>query len=338
MKALVHPADRGGCGHYRVLWPATALADQGHDVTIGDGHVPEGTDVVVVQRPLRRTYAEDVIPLLQSRGIAVVVEVDDDFARIDRRNPAWAEADPKRSPDRNWQWLAKACAAADLVTVTTPALADRYGQHGRCVILPNYMPRSYLAVPPVRDETPVLGWTGSVATHPGDLDAAAPAVRQTLAEEPGWRFRAVGGQDTLRALGIAREPQHETVPWTTDLSAYIEQYARLDAALVPLAPGAFNEAKSWLKGLEAAAVGVPFIASPTGPYRQLEQLGAGLLADSGRDWLRQLRRILTDRGLRDHLTAEGRAAAAKLTVEGNAWRWAEAWQQALINRRGKAAA
>jgi glycosyltransferase involved in cell wall biosynthesis len=333
VKTLVHPADQGGCGHYRILWPAHALADQGHDVTVGDGHVPPDTDVVVVQRPLRRAYAERVIPLLQSRGIAVVVEVDDDFQTVDPRNPAWRDTHPRLSPDRNWQWLAKAAALADLVTVSTPALADRYGGHGRVVVLANYVPSSLLAVQVVPEERPVLGWTGSVATHPGDLDVAAQAVRQALAGRPGWRFRAVGGQQTLRALGLSADAGHETVPWTTDLTAYVEQYARLTGAIVPLAPGPFNEAKSWLKGLEAAAVGVPFVASASGPYRQLHDLGAGLLATTRGDWKRQLGRLLDDPALRTDVVAEGRRAAAGLTVEAHAWRWAEAWGQAVLNRR-----
>lgn len=333
LKTLVHPADQGGCGHYRILWPARALAEQGHDVTVGDGHVPAGTDVVVVQRPLRRTYAEQVIPLLQSHGIAVVVEVDDDFRTIDPRNPAWRDAHPRLSPDRNWQWLDKAAALADLVTVTTPALAARYGCHGRVIVLPNYIPWSHTTVQAVPEDRPVLGWTGSVATHPGDLDVAAAAVRHALAAHPQWRFRAVGGAQTLRALGLDPGQGHETVPWTTDLTDYLKQYARLDAAVVPLAPGPFNEAKSWLKGLEAAAVGVPFVASSTGPYRHLHELGAGLLADSRRDWKRQLGRLLDDEPLRLDLAAAGRQVAAGLTVEGHAWRWAEAWGQAVINRR-----
>ena len=34
MKVHVYPADRHGCGHHRLIWPAEALMRQGHDITI----------------------------------------------------------------------------------------------------------------------------------------------------------------------------------------------------------------------------------------------------------------------------------------------------------------
>jgi hypothetical protein len=34
VKVLVYPADRFGCGHFRMLWPGDALAAAGHDVTV----------------------------------------------------------------------------------------------------------------------------------------------------------------------------------------------------------------------------------------------------------------------------------------------------------------
>ena len=98
MKVVVHPADDGGCGRYRMFWPAEALAAQGHDVTVRygddgkyrcvwqpsvfgdrivgiDGDVE--ADVVVLQRPIRR-HTYDLMRALQARGVTVVAEIDDD--------------------------------------------------------------------------------------------------------------------------------------------------------------------------------------------------------------------------------------------------------------------
>jgi hypothetical protein len=41
----------------------------------------------------------------------------------------------------------------------------------------------------------------------------------------------------------------------------------IHVGLVPLTRGPFNEAKSYLKGLEYAAAGIPFIATPTEEYQ-----------------------------------------------------------------------
>jgi len=54
--------------------------------------------------------------------------------------------------------------------------------------------------------------------------------------------------------------------------------------LVPLVPSPFNEAKSYLKGLEYAAAGIPFIATPTAEYRRLHEAGVGRLASTPDEW------------------------------------------------------
>ena len=61
------------------------------------------------------------------------------------------------------------------------------------------------------------------------------------------------------------------------------QVAQLDTGIVPLQRSRFNEAKSNLKGLEYAALGVPFVASPTAEYERLAEskfeAGRGTIAD-----------------------------------------------------------
>jgi hypothetical protein len=63
---------------------------------------------------------------------------------------------------------------ADLVTVTTPELKKIYGGGGKaeqCKIIPNYVPQAYLDIEVELEhrDRPVIGWTGSVDTHPNDL-------------------------------------------------------------------------------------------------------------------------------------------------------------------------
>lgn len=337
MRVRYSAADQGGCGHYRLIYPAQVLAAAGHDVAPSTAQLPTDTDVVVIQRPLRRVYCEEVIPLLHRHGIAVVVELDDDFDRIDPQNAAWPSTHPRFSPDSNSVWLRKAARMADLVTVSTPALAERYGQPGRVAVLPNYIPEAFLTL--TRSEAPDgvlrLGWTGTTLTHPGDLDVARAGIQQGLRGHPDWRFQAIGSRSTLHDLGV----DGDVTPWVPDQTRYARAYARLDLAVVPLRLGAFNEAKSWLKGLEAAALRVPFIATPTGPYEDLHRLGAGVLATRPKDWTRHLRVLMTDSSAREDLTAAGWDTASRLTTEAHAWRWMEAWAtaRALYEKRSAAA-
>lgn len=338
MRVCLVAADEGGCGYYRMRWPGETLVAQGHDVHVSDRgdadtRIATDFDVIVIQRPLRSSMLAH-IQQLQAAGVAVVVEIDDDFSAMQSNNIAYRDLHPKLSPDANWNILARAAAIADLVTVSTPALAQRYGQHGRVAVLPNYIPERYLDVPlPVESGPLRLGWTGSLKTHPGDLGVMGGAVHQAMAVTNSM-FVAIGDQGVLRELdapGIA-------LPWADLLTEYPSVVASLDVGVVPLIDNAFNRAKSWLKGLEFAALGVPFVASPLPEYRALNKFGAGMIATRPRQWRTYLRDLLSDDALRMEQAMCGREAASQLTIEEHAWRWMEAYEHAVANRRKLVAA
>lgn len=383
MKVRLDPADDGGCGWYRMTAPGRALQAAGYDVAVSPAprldpatrepvampaeaalhvlthHLADGEhvaglvdrpdcDVLVIQRPLRRTMAE-VIPLLQAAGVAVVVEIDDDFHAVDRQNVAWPAAHSEwfheshlkalvetqdggydRTPivedqqmttldGQRWHrllhhrraagkgWLARCCALADHVIVTTPALAARYGAHGRVSVVPNQVPAAYLDMTPVqpwwgRSDHLAVGWTGAVTTHAGDLEV----LGDVLVDYPG-PFAVVGSGNGV-ADRTGRKPR--ACGWKR-LHDYPRWAGAPDIGLVPLALTPFNQAKSTLKGLEYAALGRPFIASPTDPYLELKGEGVGLIAASPDAW---------------------RVALDALCEGDNAKRWGERWRDVVAER------
>lgn len=343
-RVQVHPADDGGCGRYRLTWPARALAGQGHDVriagrlTVHGRTYPDGrqipdhvdvdvdADVVVFQRPMARQTCE-LIPVLQRQGVAVVVEIDDDFHALPPGHPARKQTAALVNPERNRLWLARACKQADLVTCSTPALVQRYAPHGRAVVLENCVPESYLTVPrPVHDGPPKVGWTGSTVTHVGDLDVIGDAAT-------GTRFHVIG-----TGVGVPEALRLESVTSTgwVPIDRYPYEYARLDVALCPLVLNPFNQAKSWLKPLEALSLGVRVVASPTDEYRRLSELSGLIhLAGTPQEWAV---RIAAAADIEDFdFTAAAREFCDDWTYERRAWRWAEAWDQATHNRKARAA-
>jgi glycosyltransferase involved in cell wall biosynthesis len=349
MRVRIQHADRGGCGMYRLVWPAEVLAGMGLAVTLHDdwpqahwraqGNVPDrivkvdcDADVVVLQRPMLDSVVQS-IPVLQRQGVAVVVELDDDFTCLPKGHPARVGTAAMANPRMNRRNLRVACERADLVTCSTPAIGNRYAPDHHHVI-PNCVPARYLAVRPTPHDEVRVGWTGSTQTHIGDLDAAGDGIARALAGAP---FHVVGtGVGVATALGL-QEGQVEATGWV-EIHDYPTDYANLDVAVVPLADNEFNRAKSWLKGIEAAALGVPFVASPTDPYCELAQLGAGGLARTPDEWHRMLRLLIDNGDARQEIAGRGREVAAQWTIEGNAFRWAEAWEMAVSRRRGKIAA
>jgi len=351
-RVLCVPADLGGCGSYRIRWPAEALIAQGADIRLvlpddpleeqiqamwiddGDGvpHVLDvmapDADVVVLQRPLQRRLA-DVIPQLQAKGVRVVVEVDDDFDAISPRNVSWPAVQPKLSPGRNRGHLRRACELADWVVVSTPALRERYGRHGRCTVVPNFVPERYLSIErePRDDGSLYVGWTGSVATHPDDLQVTGGGVARAVRKVSGARVAVVGtGKDVRRNLGLNEDPL--ACGWR-EIEDYPDAVAQFDVGIVPLELTRFNEAKSWLKGLEMAALGVPFVASPTQQYTALP---FGFPASNAREWERFTLLLLRDEETREIFVEEWREAAARFTIEGNCGQWWDAWTAPLNTR------
>ncbi len=306
-----------------------------------------GCDVIVLQRPAHKHLVE-AIPHLQAHGVAVVCDYDDDFDTIDMANPAYAAYDPATNPMSNKVWAKLASELADLVTVATPALAKKYGAHGRCVVLPNCVPERYLKVTPFwpvgaerRCEYTRIGWAGNPRTHPGDLEVMDKAIFN-LVDNNRAVFRTIGTKKTLDILGhgitSSFEFLNEYVEWVS-IDEYPSLVASFDIGVVPLRDSTFNKSKSWLKGLEYAALGVPFVASPTKPYSSLSYLGAGdLVTTTTRNtmaWERALGRFLDDGDYRDRRAEEGRAVAKVWTFENNAEKWAQAWKDAQTIRRSR---
>jgi hypothetical protein len=352
MKVRIMAAAEDGndaSAQYRLWNPALVLQAQGFDVEIStqlegvgwrdvvtdegmDARVasfPKVADVLVVQRPVMRNMADAVE--LAAKHTCVIVDLDDDFSCIPANNQAHRILHPNNSPLRNWAHLDRAVRAAHYVTVSTPALAARYGKGRPHSVLPNFVPRSYLDIPrPVRPDKhrAVVGWSGSLGTHPDDLEAAGGGVGAAV-NATRTTFRVVGPQDERdevgRRLGLNFRP---VASGWVPLDQYPKEMARFDVGIVPLADHKFNAAKSWLKGMELASLGIAPVMSPSPSNQALHRLGIGALARRPRDWDAKLRALILASYVEEGLRAR-EIVAAKLTIEDNAHRWAAAWGEAF---------
>lgn len=345
MKVVVYPADRWGCGSFRMLWPGEHCAAAGHDVTVvGQDQrsvrlvmerdtvrdvLVDDVDVVVLQR-VTHAYMAQAVAVLRAKGVAVVVDVDDDLSSIHPSNPAWAMHHPGNEGRRmangqinrhSWRNLAAACRDATLVTVSTPALLDVYARHGRGVVLPNYLPDHYYGLP--RTDSDTVGWPGSFHSHPNDPEVVGGAVARLVEEGATFVMRG-DSSGAGAAFGLAEDPPGGGVP----IEEWPAAVASVGIGMAPLADTKFNESKSWLKPLEMSACGVPWVASPRAEYARLHAMGAGVLADRPRSWYRELKRLRKSPALRLELSEAGRQVAEQLRLSQNAWRWMDAWARA----------
>lgn len=360
MRIAVIPSDQGACGHYRLAWPTFASTHDGFDLTLHEGGsvqmrqvlaaggrrfevrgLPSTSDLDVAV--LQRIGSENGVRLiryLQENGVAVVIDADDDLSSIDRDSGSWRAWN--RGP-YDWRRMVEACQLADLVTVTTDALAKRYAPHGRVEVIPNFIPRSALipyddlrARLSGRGEEPYgtrVGWSGVLASHPNDLGVAHGAAH--IAARPG-RSLHVQGERNLGAVGThwGLTEKHIVGHPSVPLKDYHAALDVFDVGLVPLADTAFNRAKSSLKALEYAARGIPSLVSPTPANRALSEWVRGVhVVEDKSLWAPALHQLLSDPAALAFEALQARADVEEtMTIEGNVWRWHRAWRRAYDRR------
>lgn len=353
MNVYVYPADVGGCGYYRLIWVARYLRSLGHNIKLihpknnnkfagiidpddktklVDIAAPSDADVIVLQRVTSIKMVSG-IQMLRARGIAVVIDIDDDMRAIHPNNPVFSSLSPSTGghlEDYSWVNADKVYAAATLVTASTDALLKRYARydpatrtyHGR--VLRNCVPSIYLDIVP-RTEENTIGWGGMILSHPDDPPVCGTSMGEL--QRQGFTFKIVGpGAGTKRAFMLDNEA---VATGPVGLDQWPHSINRFAVGIAPLKLTRFNEAKSWLKPLEYAALGVPVIMSPTTEYVRLHRMGVGVVASTPKEWYRHGRALLESDARRYEMMAAGRSAVSSLTIEANAWRWLETWEDAL---------
>lgn len=332
----------GGTGEYRCRGPGRALTrvgwdvayvdedEDGIDVTV-DGRVRDDPDVLVLCR-IMGDYVPDAVRRIKACGrTTVVFDVDDWFAGIPAYNPA------SLIPGDIVNTMHQAMREADLITCSTPELAEAYGVLNRTVVLPNYLDpdiwRPFQDMAKLRSHVHV-GWAGAFHWRAGDLELLKPWIYDFLDGHPEVRFAAIGCPELLEWLGIAglATPTPKPGPKTSVLNRHLHPYqhlpamlANLDVGLVPLIQSRFNNSKSWCKGLEYGAMSVPAVASPSREYRKFIRVGVnGLLARNG-SWRRQVETVMDDL---DAYRAGARKVAEEYWIDDHVHKWVDAYEHA----------
>lgn len=190
-------------------------------------------------------------------------------------------------------------------------------------------------------EQMLIGWGGS-PTHRNDFALCWPGLRRLLLQRRDVAFlsMAVRWHVDDPAVGRLIERQQmaglswmdmERTPWP----AYWERIGHLDIGLAPLDKNAFNESKSWIKILEYAAMGVPFVASPSPEYQRFWEVGQNqlgqhrpdsfsMLVNSEHGWYGALRAMTEDWDNLRRMQIRARIYARQFTIQEHIGLWASA--------------
>ena len=143
------------------------------------------------------------------------------------------------------------------------------------------------------DERVVIGYfCGQSRIHDEDLASIAPALCTMLDQHPNVRLRIYGEVRLMGKLACqhytARIEPRPAVEW----HQLPRQIAQVDINIAPLVDNPQRRAKSPVKYLEAALVGVPTVASRLDPYQNDIAHGTtGLLAATNEEWVDCLTRL-----------------------------------------------
>ncbi len=269
----------------------------------------------------------------------MVYETDDDHFNIQDWNGYYGDVVRERDLIRDM------ARSADIITVTTPILAERYGRFNpRIRVIRNAIdPALYVKdAPRPAGDLPRLVYYGSTARmrdyagrHLGHRD-----VR-------GYAYEAVEAHKHLLTrvfLGTNVGTEHvierffdEQTPYIGDIAAFSRALANAhgDIGIAPLGGDEFDRAKSELHWLEYAMSDMAFIGQRykgDGPYSVVREGVDGLLARGAQEWHDAVKRLATSRDLREQL-----AGAAKERVlrdydyRDRAPEWAEVFRFAAEN-------
>ena len=322
------PVQFGASDYWRLAIPGRELARNGWHVTPAkqiqaardgtlivqdeQGTLHDDCDVILWHRWMGEGAA-DAIRRARATGQIVVNDVDDYYWAIPQSNTAKAFTDPRRNPQYNREIYRDVIKASSLVTVSTPFLKRALERWGPPVeIVPNFITLDRW---PAKAPGKLIGWVGNISWRGADLQILTSSVIPWLRERglPFYHGGHMNDRSAKQLLGY----DNVTVRPGVDLPSYPRLWDPLRIALIPIEMSTFGHAKSWVKGLEACARGIPFIATDHPAYREL---GVGRLAKKPRDWTRHLDE-LQDPDVYAKEAAACRARAQELSIGRNWQEW-----------------
>lgn len=333
-RGIVMLKDRSGSGYWRMVFPAKHIAGDDVYVDVTAAGVPVESlmdyETVFVQR-LHDWESYYMLERLKAAGKRVVYDIDDDIFNIERDNPAY------KLIGRDEQMAAVSCMRlADAVTVTTKRLADaiRDAAGKEPVVVPNAIDTNWWHSTPLTgspDEWKRIFWQGG-DTHGEDWLECIEAVDAVMAERADVRLVILGFLPPAVVAMLEREYWKGRVEFLSFRSpeTYFEmmRHVRAEVGIAPLRDSLFNRAKSPLKFVEYAAIGMPTVASDVGPYADVIEDGVdGVLVKDAQGWFEAVMAFLDDKRRRQAVLE---AARRKVAERYDVRKTAAAWRAVLL--------
>lgn len=317
--------------NYRAVLPLRELERRGHTVLWPKGrpstldvHDLSGCDVVHVYRGANRTTRK-ALARLAAAGVPIVYDNDDDFGSVPAESPLYGSTG-RRKGKLIFKETVEAARLAKCFSTPSKVLAGKYRNAGvqRVEVIPNLLdPRASRRRRLHRGL--VIGWIAG-AEHVVEVNRLpiVDALERIVHRFPQVRVESIGVD-----LGLSTRHRNTRKVEFHDLPRRIGGF---DIGIAPLADIPYNKTRSDIKVKEYAASGVPWIASPVGPYATLgEKQGGRLLPDDG--WYQGLAHLVESRTERRRLGRNGRSWASHQTLATGIELWERLFDQVVSHTR-----
>lgn len=313
MNIKFYMIDTHACGHYRgeiVAREVNQYPNHRMDckTNIMFSDYP-GTNVMVFQRQNKNLIN---VQHARERGIATIYEIDDDIWNI---CPVFKEYSDKCIRPEDSEEIMREC---DAITVSTPELGQVVSEklHGKPVfVVPNAVDMEMWDAAHIERQVAessddvTIGWMAS-QSHLMDAPLVGEVLRDLMLKHANLRLHFIGWIDMQAFLGDMMAPFKDRIQcdnWVP-VSQLADAMKSFDIGLLPLVDHPFNVAKSELKFLQYAALGIPAVASPLPCYNRTIKPGTGFIAENNSpgSWFECLDALISDADLRRGVGARAR--------------------------------
>ena len=293
----------------RCVQPAQYLKGAGWSVSVGCVYrdMPRASRAIIFHRLSADPMGLRAIRLARARGLYLFYDVDDLI--FDKTGASHLEKfiRKKESGDISQKYR-DAMNLCDAILCSTQYLAERAERfHPNVTVMKNGLSQGFIDLANdtrsqgfVQKRSVTLGYFSGSSHHDDDFALIQPALFRVMKEFPQTRLLLAGkvNFDPDFSNFGERFEYRSFMPY----AQFMRMPSEVDVNLVPLiCRDPFAQARSELKYIEAAAYGVPSIASPTSTYKNTISHGqTGLIANDD-DWYTQLRSLIADHDLRQKL-------------------------------------
>lgn len=306
------------CTRYRVLNKAEQLKQQGYEVKVVNHSsfiIPDAkhADIVIIYRATKSEKLLKLVSIMKKLGRKVYYDIDDlvfdtkytdqlEYTQtLSKKEKASYDAAVQQYGD-----MLERCDAA--ITSTEHLKTELEKKKSEVIIHRNVLSKKLIHLSnkaiskKMTDETVKIAYFSGSITHNENFEMIKPALIKILENFKNVELHLVGHLDI--PADIEKFGNQIVVHPYVDWEELPDLIGQMDINLAPLKQTLFNEAKSEIKWLEAAAVKVVTVASNIGSFKEMIKDGeTGALA-LPEQWYNKLEELVVNEQYRNQMAEQ----------------------------------